>query len=170
MLAVLIFAWIIISIICLWVLIEQRKKAIFLFLFIPLFLILTASTYFTVNALFGYPIKGPLPAKFMYLAHLVVEPDDIYFWIIVPGETEPRSYNIQYNKRLHRQAGEAQKMTAKGNYVMGQFELTPMDGEGISEQGKGSGRTVGGDLSFYKFNHQDMMPKDSNNLQEEITQ
>jgi len=173
MLSVLIFAWIVISIICLWVLIEQRKRVIFLLCFIPIFLILTTSTYFTVSALFGYPTKGPLPAKFIYLSHIVVEPNNIYFWVIVPGESEPRSYDIPYNKRLHNQAGKAQKMTAEGNYVMGQFKLLSSEednwGQELGDR-SGGGRTKGGDFVFYKFDYQDMMPKEpsnTNTVQEE---
>ena len=164
MLSVLTFAWIVISSICLWVLIEQRKKPIFLFFFIPAFLIMTTSTYFTVRSLFGYPTTDPLPAKFVYVSHMVHEPYDIYFWLLEMGSKEPRAYRIPYEKRFHEEANKAQQMTAEGGYVMGSFEyLSPDMGEELGNEGVKTegGRTVGGDLVFYQFEYQKMMPKDA---------
>ena len=165
MLSVLTFAWIVISSICLWVLIEQRKKPIFLFFFIPAFLIMTTSTYFTVRSLFGYPTNDQLPSEFVYISHMVHEPYDIYFWLLEMGNKEPRAYRVPYDRRFHEQANKAQQMTAEGGYVMGSFEyLPPTFGEdGEFEEGGESegGRTVGGDLIFYQFEHQDMLPKNT---------
>jgi hypothetical protein len=172
MLSVLTFAWIVISVICLWVLIEQRKKAIFLLFFIPLFLILTTSTYFTVRALFGYSTNDPLPTEFVYISHMVHEPYDIYFWLLEIGSKEPRAYKVPYDKTFHEEANKAQQMTAEGGYVMGSFAYPPpMPGEeGEFKEGGRSegGRTVGGDLVFYQFEYQKMMPKDYSNTYQEV--
>ena len=171
MLSVLIFAWIVISVICLWVLIEQRKQVLFLLFFIPLFLILTTSTYFTVRALFGYPTNNPLPTEFVYISHLIHEPNDIYFWLLEIGSKEPRAYKVPYDKKFHEEANKAQQITAEGGHVMGSFESPrPMSSEGgESEEGgdREGGRTVGGELVFYQFEHQKMMPKNSSNTFQE---
>ena len=51
----LILGLVVFAVICLWVLIEERKSPKFLIWFIPLFLVLVASTYVTYTSILGYP-------------------------------------------------------------------------------------------------------------------
>ena len=55
MIELLFFGLVILSIICLWLLIEGRKSPKFLIWFIPLLLMLVSSTYMTYTSLLGYP-------------------------------------------------------------------------------------------------------------------
>ena len=51
----LIFGLVLLSVICLWLLIEGRKSPKFLVWFIPLLLVLVTSTYVTYTSILGYP-------------------------------------------------------------------------------------------------------------------
>ena len=55
MIEVLIFGLVILSVVCLWILIERRKEPKFLVWFIPALLVLVTSTYFTYTAVLGFP-------------------------------------------------------------------------------------------------------------------
>ena len=92
-------SWIFISAICLWVLIEQRKKPIFLFFFIPAFLLLTSSTYFTVRGLLGYPTEEMPKKKFTYISHLSDAPVRIFYWLMLDGESMPRAFIVPYTQQ-----------------------------------------------------------------------
>ena len=81
MIEILVFGLVVLSVLCLWLLIEGRKNPKFLVWFIPLLLILSTSTYITYSSILGYP-KVAFPEKGVYLKHYVDEPDWIYLWVI----------------------------------------------------------------------------------------
>lgn len=159
MLLVITICWIVISTICLWVLIEQRKKPIFLFFFIPAFLFLTTSTFFTVKGLLGYPTTDLPKTKFTYLAHLSNEPISIYYWLMVHGEEQPRAFIFPYTKKDKENADKAENLSGLGIYVEGELAADGGNGEEGGEEGMG-GFTPGGALEFYLFDHVINMPKD----------
>ena len=66
MIAILVFGLVVLSSVCLWLLIEQRKSWKFLILFIPVFLVLVTSTYVTYTSILGFP-RVSIPQKGMYL-------------------------------------------------------------------------------------------------------
>jgi len=70
MLEILIFGLVVFSVICLWVLIEERKSPKFLVWFIPLFLVLVSSTYFTYTSILGHPKEG-VPKK-DYISNIIL--------------------------------------------------------------------------------------------------
>lgn len=155
-------SWIFISAICLWVLIEQRKKPIFLFFFIPAFLLLTSSTYFTVRGLLGYPTTDLPTKKFTYISHLADAPERIFYWLMLQGEDQPRAFIFPYTTTEKENADRAKGLKESGIWVQGELTFEG-DGEGgeLEEQGEG-GFTPGGALEFYIFDHTLTMPKDEN--------
>ena len=62
MIEILVFGLVVLSVLCLWLLIEGRKNPKFLVWFIPLLLILSTSTYITYSSILGYP-KVAFPEK-----------------------------------------------------------------------------------------------------------
>jgi len=68
----LIFGLVVLSTICLWILIEERKSWKFLVWFIPILLVIVTSTYVTYTSILGFPKFGT-PEKGMYLRHYVDE-------------------------------------------------------------------------------------------------
>ena len=67
----LVFGLVVLSVICLWLLIEGRKSPKFLIWFIPLLLVLVSSTYVTYTSILGYP-KVAKPKAGIYLKHLLM--------------------------------------------------------------------------------------------------
>ena len=159
-LTIITISWIIISAICLWVLIEQRKKPIFLFFFIPAFLLLTTSTFFTVKSLLGYPTTDLPKKKFTYISHLSDAPVKIFYWLMIDGESQPRAYVFPYTKQDQENADRAEGLKEEGIWVQGELSEDGEQGESGSENEGAGGFTTGGALEFYKFDHTLSMPKD----------
>jgi len=70
MTGLLIFGLVVLSTICLWILIEERKSWKFLVWFIPILLVIVTSTYVTYTSILGFPKVG-IPEKGMYLRHYI---------------------------------------------------------------------------------------------------
>ena len=171
MFELLTLAWIIISATCLWVLIEQRKRsALFMFCFIPVFLAVTTSTFFTVRGMLGYPIEGGLPKEFVYISHIIREPDDIFIWIVRIGEKEPRSHVIPYTRADHRNILTAGQIKDGGGLAIGKFKVVS-PGQDLPEVDMGDEdndgeATFGGALEFYRFDLQSQVRKEVPNAVE----
>jgi len=58
MIGFLIFGLVVLSTICLWILIEERKSWKFLVWFIPILLLIVTSTYVTYTSILGFPKFG----------------------------------------------------------------------------------------------------------------
>ena len=99
MIGILVFGLVVLSAVCLWLLIEQRKSWKFLIWFIPILLLLVTSTYVTYTSILGYP-KVSTPKKGMYLKHFVDEPRWIYLWVLGKDKV-PMSYQIVYSRETH---------------------------------------------------------------------
>ena len=155
MIGFLIFGLLVLSVICLWILIDGRKNPKFLAWFIPILLVLVASTYVTYTSILGLP-KVAMPEKGLYLKHFVDEPNWIYLWV-VSKERVPRSYRIVYSRETHEQLEGVKGESEAGNYMV--LGKTSGQGEG-EEEGEESagGYTIGGDMNFYKWDHETMMP------------
>ena len=155
MIEFLVFGLIALSVICLWLLIEGRKNPTFLLWFIPVLLVLITSTYVTYTSILGYP-KVALPEEGLYLKHYVDEPDWIYLWV-VSKDRVPRSYQIVYTRKVHEQLEGVKGESDQGKYmVLGRRgEIGGEDGEG---ENSASGYTIGGDMNFYEWDHESMMP------------
>ena len=157
MIAILVFGFIVLSVICLWLLIEGRKSPKFLIWFIPALLILVSSTYVTYTSILGFP-KVAIPEKGLYLKHYIDEPNWIYLWVLGKGNI-PRSYQIVYSKATHHAMEGVKGKSEEGKFmVLGEGDMGEIgDGE---DEGKetGGGFTVGGDISFYEWDYLAEMP------------
>ena len=159
MIAVLVFGLIVLSAICLWLLIEGRKSPKFLIWFIPLLLILVASTYETYTSILGFP-RITTPKKGMYLKHYIDEPNWIYLWVLGEGNI-PMSYQIVYSREKHNSLEGVKGKADEGRYmVLGENEAEgPSDDLTGEEDGDtGGGYTIGGDISFYEWDFESGMP------------
>ena len=161
MIAILVFGLIVLSVICLWLLIEGRKSPKFLIWFIPALLVLVSSTYVTYTSLLGFP-KVAIPEKGLYLKHYIDEPNWIYLWVLGKGNI-PRSYQIVYSKTTHQAMEGVKGKSEEGKFmVLGEDDMADLGDGQLDEDGeRGGGFTIGGDISFYEWDYlSEMPPKD----------
>ena len=161
MIGILVFGLVVLSTVCLWLLIEQRKSWKFLIWFIPILLVLSASTYVTYTSILGYP-KVSIPQKGLYLKHFIDEPNWIYLWVLGKDKV-PRSYQIVYTRETHNSLeGVKGKSEAGAFMVLGEDSDMDIDeGEG-KEQNSRRGFTIGGDIGFYEWDFEtSLTPKDT---------
>ena len=152
MIVSLILGLVVFAVICLWVLIEERKSPKFLVWFIPLFLVLVSSTYVTYTSILGYP-RIENPKEGLYLKHYIDEPNWIYLWVVYK-EKIPISYRLVYTRETHNALeGVKQKSEGEGKFMILREEVEegPGDEEGKEEQE--GGITIGGDISFYEWEY-----------------
>ena len=156
MIEILILTFVVLSVICLWILIERRKSPKFLVWFIPVLLVLTSSTYWTYTTILGNPKVG-MPEEGMYVSHYIDEPLWIYLWIVHKNNV-PVSYQIPYNRKTHEKIEGVEGKTDEGRTMM----VKPIFGDASEEKPVGdrsrAGFTVGGDISFYEWNYKTGMP------------
>ena len=154
MLEILIFGLVILAATSLWVLIEKRRSPKFLLWFIPVLLIMVSSTYMTYTSLLGLP-RMETPKSGIYLEYFVDEPNWIYIWV-VKEDRIPRSYQLTYSKKLHKSLEGVEQEVQEGNFMVLEEDNT---GQGKKEEGdKGEGYTIGGDMSFYKWDYENALP------------
>jgi hypothetical protein len=161
MIGLLIFGLVVLSTICLWILIEERKSWKFLIWFIPILLVVVTSTYVTYTSILGFPKPGT-PGKGMYLRHYIDEPNWIYLWVL-SKKNVPMSYQLIYTREKHDSLEGVKGKAAEGKFmVLGENNQDGQGGE-LNEEGgerSGSGYTIGGDVSFYEWDFtEDMPPK-----------
>ena len=159
MIGFLIFGLVVLSTICLWILIEERKSWKFLVWFIPILLVIVTSTYVTYTSILGFPKFGT-PEKGMYLRHYIDEPNWIYLWVL-SKKNVPMSYQLVYTKKKHDSLEGVKGKADEGRYmVLGENEAEgPSDDITGEEDGDtGGGYTIGGDISFYEWDFESGMP------------
>ena len=157
MIELLIFGLVLLSVICLWLLIEGRKSPKFLIWFIPLVLVLVSSTYVTYTSILGYP-RVAKPKEGLYLKHYIDEPNWIYLWVVYK-ERIPISYQLVYSRETHKALeGVKEKSEQEGKFmVLREKEEGVGNKEGKKEQD--GGITIGGDISFYEWDYESSMPQ-----------
>ena len=164
MIGLLVFGLVVLSVVCLWLLIEQRKSWKFLIWFIPILLILVTSTYVTYTSILGFP-KLSIPEKGLYLKHHIDEPKWIYLWIL-GRDNIPMSYQIVYSRKAHNSLEGVKGKADEGKFMVLGEDVEGQEGGG-SEQDDGSnqsggGFSIGGDISFYEWDYAEQMaPKDT---------
>ena len=155
----LVFGLVVLSVICLWLLIEGRKSPKFLIWFIPLLLVLVSSTYVTYTSILGYP-KVAKPKAGIYLKHFIDEPNWIYVWVI-DKERVPISYKIVYSKEVHNALEGVKEKVDEGKFMVLGEDITEEAGgiEGEENKDSADGHTIGGDISFYEWDYKSNMPQ-----------
>ena len=152
MIELLIFGLVLLSVICLWLMIEGRKSPKFLVWFIPLVLILVSSTYVTYTSILGYP-KFEKPKEGLYLKHYIDEPNWIYLWVVYK-EKIPISYQLVYSKETHKALeGVNEKSEGEGKFMILREEVEEGPGEEEGKEEQEGGITIGGDISFYEWEY-----------------
>ena len=156
MIEFLIFGLLSLSVICLWLLIEGRKKAGFLIWFIPLLLVLVTSTYITYTSILGLP-KVEKPTTGLYLQHYIDEPNWIYLWVIEKDRI-PRSYQFAYTRQIHDALEGVRNESDSGKYmILGDNEEAGFGNEGDDDNPAG-GYSLGGDINFFEWNFENELP------------
>ena len=117
-----------------------------MFLLIPASLLLTVTTYVTIQGLLGYPTESIKKGKFILISSAVKEPDWVYYWVIYEGEEDPIAYKLPYTKPEHQKQEKANEQMKQGEVIAG--EMT--DIEMLDQDGKKSNK---GNLEFYKFDY-----------------
>ena len=154
----LISGLVLLSVICLWLLIEGRKSPKFLVWFIPLFLVLVASTYVTYTSILGYP-RFEKPKEGLYLKHYIDEPNWIYIWVI-DKELIPISYQLVYSRKIHNALeGVRKKTEVEGKFMVLHEQINEEDGEEEGALDQEGGLTIGGDISFYEWDYKSQLPQ-----------
>ena len=162
MIGFLIFGLVVLSTVCLWILIEQRKSWKFLLWFIPILLLIVTSTYVTYTSILGFPKFGT-PEKGMYLRHYIDEPNWIYLWVLTKKNV-PMSYQLVYTRKKHDSLEGVKGKAEEGKFMV--LSENALEGGGDEQEGEkegqtGGGFTIGGDISFYEWDHtENMAPKD----------
>ena len=152
MIVSLILGLVVFAVICLWVLIEERKSPKFLVWFIPLFLVLVASTYVTYTSILGYP-RVEKPKEGLYLKHYIDEPNWIYVWVI-DKERVPISYKIVYSREVHNALEGVKGKSEEGKFMVLREEVNEGAGEEGETKDHEGGITIGGDISFYEWEYE----------------
>ena len=149
--AFLIVAWILLLSILLWDLIQKGQNKIYMFVLIPSSLLLTVTTYVTIQGLLGYPTESIKKGKFILLSSAVKEPDWVYYWVIHEGDKDPIAYKVPYSKPEHQKQEQASGKMEQGQMIEGEFKT----GE---ENDAGEG-TKYGEFEFYDFDFTKKLPK-----------
>ena len=159
MIEVLVFGLVVLSSVCLWLLIEQRKSWKFLIWFIPVLLFLVTSTYVTYTSILGFP-RVSIPQKGMYLKHYIDEPNWIYLWVLGKNKI-PMSYQLVYSRKKHEALEGVKGKVEEGAFmVLGEDQTTAGDDQGEERgENRGGGYTIGGDVSFYEWDYSENMPQ-----------
>ena len=160
MIGFLIFGLVVLSTICLWILIEERKSWKFLVWFIPILLVIVTSTYVTYTSILGFPKVGT-PEKGMYLKHYIDEPNWIYLWVLGKNKI-PMSYQLVYSRKKHEALEGVRGKAEEGAFMVLGEDPANVGEEDEGESGKknlGGGYTIGGDVSFYEWDFTENMPQ-----------
>lgn len=111
----------IIFVVCyLLVLIRFYKQKIVLFLLIPAMLYMAATTYFTIQSLYGWPTEQVMPKNFYVEWYKIDKPDNkIYIWISERNKS-PRNHVIPYSKEMADSLDRNRNRMAKRARVKGE--------------------------------------------------
>ena len=147
----LIVAWIVLLTIFLWDLIQHGVDKIWMFIVIPATLVLTITTYITVQSMLGYPTDKVKEGKFTVISSAVKEPDWIFYWVAYHGDDEPIAYRFPYSEEDHDKQEELTGRQADGEIIQGEL---------IDEGEDSNSKSILGQIEFYSFNVTKAIPKD----------
>ena len=147
----LIVAWIVLLAIFLWDLIQHGVDKIWMFIVIPATLVLTITTYTTVQSMLGYPTDKVKEGKFTVISSAVKEPDWIFYWVAYQGADEPIAYRFPYSEEDHDKQEELSGRQADGEIIQGEL---------IDEGEDSNSKSILGQIEFYSFDITKAIPKD----------
>ena len=147
----LIVAWLVLLAIFLWDLIQHGVDKIWMFIVIPATLVLTITTYVTVQSMLGYPTDKVKEGKFTVISSAVKEPDWIFYWVAYQGADEPIAYRFPYSEKDHDKQEELSGRQADGEIIQGEL---------IDEGEDSNSKSILGQIEFYSFDVTKAIPKD----------
>ena len=147
----LIVAWIVLLAIFLWDLIQHGVDKIWMFIVIPATLVLTITTYVTVQSMLGYPTDKVKEGKFTVISSAVNEPDWIFYWVAYQGADEPIAYRFPYSEEDHDKQEELSGRQADGEIIQGEL---------VDEGEDTNSKSILGQIEFYSFDITKAIPKD----------
>lgn len=135
-------ALVVITIVVLWVAIQNYKNFLVMLLIIPLTIASGWTIYTTVDALLGYPTYAEMTADSQYEHHIEDRTNElIYIWLYEPGSDRPKAIIVPLTEDNKKQAEAAAEGKEKG---IPQF-LKPKGDVA------GEGQTQGGEFETYDF-------------------
>jgi len=151
----LVVAWLVLLTVFLWDLIQHGVDKLYMFIIIPLTLVLTITTYITIQGMLGYPTDQIREGKFMVLSTAVKEPDWIFYWVVYTDKDEPIAYRFPYTEPEHVRQEELSMKMAKGEIIQGELAETS-DSDADS-------KSILGQMEFYTFDFTKAVPKNPPN-------
>ena len=148
----LVVAWIVLLTIFLWDLIQHGVDKIWMFIVIPVTLVLTITTYITVQSMLGYPTDKVKEGKFVVLSSAVKEPDWIFYWVAYKGDEEPIAYRFPYSESDHDKQEELSGRQAEGEIIQGEL---------IDDLDETDSKSILGQIEFYTFEFSRAIPKEN---------
>jgi hypothetical protein len=118
------------------------KNMTFLFIMIPVMMILTASGVWTVSEIMAQPAAREAKGEFQFLEY-VTDGKKIYVWIVEPGKNYPVTLEMPYDKKKHEELEKGRQGKKQGKRMMGK----QTDGDGTGKPGDRSA----GKLEMYEF-------------------
>ena len=167
MIQLLIITIFLVSFVCLWVLIDQRKNHKILFLGIPVVFGLVLYSYESYKSLLGKPQPIELllseEQPFLYISHYIDEPSNIYLWVVTEGNT-PHSYKVTFTDELKEALQKVNEQVRNGETVLVEPNSSNVGDDYLGEDGEGGtmeggrpedqkGFTKGGGLEFYTWDY-----------------
>lgn len=117
---------------CLFLIIKNIKNRQFLWVFIPLMLVSTGSTYFMITDLMSQPIPySAVTEEFQYLSHRVVG-DKLFVWVMVKGKDRPWTLMMPRTQAAERALARAMNATKQGQAIMGKPKSKENNQDGTS--------------------------------------
>lgn len=136
----------------LYAIIVSGKNYKMLLFIVPLFSVLTATSFYTFNYVIGRPVDGKyLNKEFRYLGHIITQ-EKIYMWAKVDGKDYPETFVFAYSQKLHEQLQDAENAKKQGKGVKGTAKPT----DNITDENRIG---IEGDMQFYDLSQTFLLRK-----------
>ena len=139
----------------LWMLIET-KSTLHLLWVIPTVIGLTVSVYSWAWSFFGYSTDVYTDGSEFTMLSYWIPPDEsnIYVWVILRGEEEPKAIKLPYDPNEQEGLEEIAKQMADGKRFRGSFGPLEEEGDGDqegTEEGESGGGTMKSTVGMINF-------------------
>jgi len=95
----------------------------------------------------------------LYLKHYIDEPNWIYVWVVYKNKI-PMSYKIVYSRETHNALEGVKGKVDEGKFmVLGEGKTEQAGMQGDKAKDSAGGFTIGGDVNFYEWDYESMMPR-----------
>ena len=150
----------------LWMLIET-KSTLHLLWVIPIVIGLTVSVYSWAWSFFGYSTDVYTDGEEFTMLSYWIPPDEsnIYVWVILRGEEEPKAIKLPYDPDQQEGLEEIAKQMSEGKRFRGSFGPPEEEGDGDqegTEEGESGGGTMkssGGMINFVELTVEHFLPE-----------